>query len=74
MMKELSEIIHGFIRKNRYKKSIYFCDFCGRPIMRKEVFIYINKKEMILCSHCDFSDLPSFNRNEKEYLIAHDSK
>lgn len=69
MLKEISEIIHSFIRRNRYRKAIYFCELCGRPIMKNEVYIFMGWKQKILCSHCDFNK--AYNHiKEKEYLKA----
>lgn len=47
----INEIINSFIRKNKYLKSIYYCEHCGRPIYKGEQFILLNQE--ILCNDCD---------------------
>jgi len=50
MLKEFSNQIHDFIRKNRYRKAIFYCEICDKSIM-----INNNKclsSDVVLCKQC----------------------
>jgi formylmethanofuran dehydrogenase subunit E len=51
MLKEISELIHGFIRRNRYRKAIAYCEFCGKPFMKKQT-VYLTLEDKIVCWEC----------------------